>query len=136
MYIIKPEDFGYHLTFAGFIDAEEMQHWYDESKRILEDAPEAFGVFVDMRTLRPLPPDARVIMEEAQAFYKAKGMTRSVVILNDPITTMQFKNIAQKSGIYEWERYLDASTTYDWKTIGLDWIIHEIDPTGRILEIM
>ncbi|MFH1735871.1 MAG: hypothetical protein ABIE92_14280, partial [bacterium] len=112
------------------------QSWHNESKRALEDAPEAFGVFVDMRTLRPLPPEARVIMEEAQAFYKDKGMTRSVVILNDPITTMQFKNIAQKSGIFEWERYIDASTTYDWKEIGMDWVINDVDTIGRILEII
>jgi len=34
-------------------------------------------------------------------------MVRSVVILANTITKLQFKRIAQETGIYQWERYID-----------------------------
>ena len=128
MFSIEKKDFGYHLTFGGFIKAEEMGRWVEESKEVLENAPSAFGVFVDMRTLKPLPTESQPLMEEGQKLYKGKGMVRSVVILNDLVTTIQFKRIAKDTGIYEWERYLDAESEPEWEQVGLDWIQNGIDP--------
>ena len=54
-------------------------------------------------------------------------MERSVVILDNVITTMQFKRIAQETGIYQWERYIDASSTGNWQKAGEDWIVKGID---------
>jgi hypothetical protein len=81
-----------------------------------------------MRNLKPLPPDAQASMEEGQKLYKQKGMERSVVILNSASLTMQFKRIAKETGIYEWERYVDASKTADWEKVGLDWVKKGVDP--------
>jgi len=81
-----------------------------------------------MRSLKPIPPESIPKMEEVQKHYKMKGMTRSVVILNTAITTMQFKRIAKETGIYEWERYLDASKIDDWENIGIKWLTDQIDP--------
>lgn len=67
-------------------------------------------------------------MEEGQKLFKQKGMTRSVVILNSPIVTVQFKRIAKETGIYNWERYLDASSTPDWEQKGRRWLTDGIDP--------
>jgi len=85
-------------------------------------------VFVDMRTLKPLPPDAQPIMVAGQQLYKEKGMQRSVVILADAVTTMQFRRLAKESGIYAWERYLDASSNADWKKVGEAWLTQGVDP--------
>ncbi|HMV41143.1 MAG TPA: hypothetical protein PK079_09135 [Leptospiraceae bacterium] len=60
-----------------------------------------------MRTLKPLPPESQIHMQEGQKLYKEKGMVRSVVILANTITKLQFKRIAQETGIYQWERYID-----------------------------
>jgi len=87
-----------------------------------------FGVFIDMRTLKPILPDTQEFMQQGQKMYKLKGMKRSVVILHSSITTMQFQRIAKETGIYEWERYIDASKTANWEKIGIDWIKSGVDP--------
>ncbi len=128
MYKIEAKNFGYKLTFGGYIEAEEMKAWVSESEKVLAKAPKEFGVFVDMRTLKPLPSDSQNHMQEGQKLFKKKGMVRSVVIVDSAITKIQFKRIAQETGIYEWERYIDASSMSDWEHIGLGWITRGIDP--------
>ena len=128
MYKIERQDYGFKLTFADFIKADEMRQWVEESKKALAGAPPAFGIFVDMRDLKPLPQDAQAAMQDGQKLYKQKGMQRSVVILNSTILTMQFKRIAKETGIYDWERYIDASSVPNWEKVALDWIKNEIDP--------
>lgn len=128
MYKIEKKEFGYKLTFGGLIRGNEMKAWVADSKKELADAPESFGVFVDMRTLKPIPVDAQVQMQEGQQLYKQKGMIRSVVIVGNEVTKMQFKRIARRTGIDEWERYIDAETNPVWKKTGLEWIEQGIDP--------
>ncbi|OEU57610.1 MAG: hypothetical protein BA871_10695 [Desulfuromonadales bacterium C00003096] len=67
-------------------------------------------------------------MQDGQKLYKEKGMVRSVVILDNVITKMQFRRIGKETGIYEWERYIDASSVADWEKIGIDWLSKGIDP--------
>jgi hypothetical protein len=87
-----------------------------------------FGVFVDMRALGPLAPDARALMVEGRKMYKAKGMQRSAIILDNRATSMQLKRLAQQSGICKWERYIDATKRPDWEEIGVAWVILADDP--------
>jgi hypothetical protein len=105
-----------------------MQAWVEESKTALKSAGKDFGVFVDMRSLKPLVQEAQAVMQEGQKLFKAKGMARSVVILASAIITMQFKRIAQDTGIYQWERYIDSSTVPNWKEKGLAWVRDKVDP--------
>ena len=132
MYSIEQVDFGYKLTFEGFIETDEMKDWLSESEKVLENTTlEEFGVFVDMRKLYPLPPESRAIMEEGQKLYKTKKMIRSVVIVANIVTQLQFIRIAKETGIYEWERYIDASSVANWEQVGLDWIIDGKDPDKK-----
>jgi len=128
MHKIEKTNFGYKLMFGDFINADEMKKWVDESRSVLTNAKSEFGIFVDMRTLKPLPPDSQKFMQEGQKLYKMKGMVRSVVILDNPITTMQFIRIGKETGIYKWERYIDSSKTPDWEQVGIDWVKSNIDP--------
>ena len=128
MYKIEIKNYGYKLTFGGLIDAEEMKKWVADSKQALNTAPSKFGVFVDMRTLKPIEKESQAIMEEGQKLYKAKGMERSVVILESVLVTMQFKRIAKETGIYNWERYISAQDKPDWEKIGIAWIKDGVDP--------
>jgi hypothetical protein len=41
---------------------------------------------------------------------------------------MQFKRIAKQTGIYAFERYLDASKTPGYEKIGIAWIQNGVDP--------
>jgi hypothetical protein len=128
MFKIEKKPFGIKLTFGEFILKAEMEQWLEESKKALAGHEGVFGVFVDMRTLKPLPTDSQEVMVKGQQLYKKAGMTRSVVILDNSITTMQFKRLAKESGIYAWERYIDASTITNWEKAGVDWIVSGTDP--------
>ena len=128
MYKIQKEDYGYKLTFGEVINADEMKRWLKESREVLKSAESSFGVFVDMRTLKPLTPEAQQPMHEGQKLYKERGMVRSVVILDNAITKMQFKRIAHETGIYEWERYIDEQSDPNWETTGIEWIRDGKDP--------
>jgi len=127
MYNIEKKDYGFKLTFSGTVDASEMANWVKDAEKALVGQNGSFGVFVDMRELNPLTNEAKAEMEKGQKLFKEKGMQRSVVILNSAILTMQFKKIAQETGIYAWERYIDASNTPDWEAKGVAWIKNGIE---------
>lgn len=128
MYNIERKTYGYKLTFSGKITPEEMQMWVEDSKKKLTSSPSSFHVFVDMRSLKTLSSEAQMHMQDGQKLYKGKGMVRSVVVVDSTITKMQFQRIAKETGIYEWERYIDASGTSNWEKVGEDWIVSEKDP--------
>lgn len=131
MYRIEKKPWGFKLTFGDFIKHEEMNQWYEDAERELKLQSGAFGVFVDMRSLKPLPADAQKRMEDGQRLFKQKGLKRSAVILDSALTTMQFKRIAHETGIYQWERYIDASTHADWEKRAMDWLQSEVDPDTK-----
>jgi hypothetical protein len=81
-----------------------------------------------MRTLVPLRPDSQALMVKGQALYRAKGMQRSAVILNDAVVTGQFMRLAKESGIYAYERYIDASNDPQWHRHAEDWVRSGVDP--------
>jgi len=128
MYNIEKKNYGIKLTFSGFIQETEMAKWYHDFSKILMNMQYEWNVFIDMRYLKPLPKNSKQIMEEGQKLGSKKGVKRSVVILNDPITTFQFKGIAKKSGLNAIEKYIDASKHPNWEKIGLNWIERGINP--------
>jgi anti-anti-sigma regulatory factor len=130
MHKIEKKTSGYVLTFGGNITAEEMQQWVNESRNALESQQEAFSVIVDMRNLAPLTSDAQRAMVEGQQLYKQKGMTRSAVIVNNAVTAIQFKRLAQQSGIYKWERYIDGSQP-GFSETALAWVKQGVDPDAK-----
>ncbi len=128
MYKIEKKNYGFFMTLSGFIKADEMKQWVEESKKLLISQPKGFGVFADLRELKPMPSDAQQYMQEGQKLYKQKGLERSVVVLNSAATTMQFQRIAKETGVYQWERYIDASKIQNWLQVGIDWIKDGKDP--------
>lgn len=128
MYRIEKENFGYRLTFSGFIREDEMLEWVKESEKAVIGAPKDFGVLIDMKDLKPLPEGSQRHMQDGQKIYKKKGMSRSAVIVNGATTKMQFQRIAKETGIYDWERYIDSSSTVDWEKIAIDWVSSGVDP--------
>lgn len=128
MYSITKEAYGIKLVFSDLIGAEEMTKWVADAKASITGMPKDFGVFVDMRKLVPLQPEVQQIMVEGQIAFKGAGMVRSVVVVENPLTAMQFKRLAKNSGIYQWERYLSSSTETDWEKKGIAWIKDGVDP--------
>ncbi len=43
MYKIEKKNYGFKITFEGFIKEDEMKKWVEESKVILKTAPSSFG---------------------------------------------------------------------------------------------
>jgi hypothetical protein len=127
MYKIEKTDYGFRLEFEGFIKADEMREWYEESKRLLENTSKGFHVMVNIRKMKTLPPDAKKLFQEGQRYYVSKGGIRSAVIASDVITKDQLRNIGVKSGITEFEQYIDGSQP-DWEQKALDWLIKRIPP--------
>ncbi len=131
MYHIDKKPYGLHLTFAGHIPKHEMERWQQEITEVLAAMDAQLGVFVDMRDLELLPPESRPAMMVGQRTARKHGMQRSVVILRDKITALQFKGIAKETGIYAWERYIDADAEPNWEQVGLDWILNAVDPDHK-----
>ncbi len=131
MYKIDKKSYGPHLTFSGFIPQQVLEQWLADSKETLKSYPGDFVVFVDMREMELLAPESRPTMVEGQRYYRAAGMQRSVVILKDKITMLQFKGIAKETGIYEWERYIDANAEPGWEQVAMDWILNSVDPDKK-----
>ena len=128
MYQINSTHYGYRITLSGFIQPPEMQNWVNESEELLKKSPENFHVFVDMRSLKTLPKESQLLMEEGQKMYKTSGMVRSVVIVDNAITQMQFRRIAAKSGIDRWERYIDSSSVTNWEEAATGWLLSAVNP--------
>lgn len=128
MYKIKKQPYGLHLTFAGHIPADEMECWFSDFNKQVDEMESTFYVFVDMREMKMIPPDAQPALRKGQEYAHSHGMERSVVIVRDDVIRMQLRKIARQTGIIEWERYIDASVQTDWEQIGMDWIIDTVDP--------
>ncbi|NOQ27439.1 MAG: hypothetical protein GQ564_18915 [Bacteroidales bacterium] len=129
MYKIERRTSGYILTFSGLIDPDEMQRWSDESERILStEKSSSFGVIINMKDLQALSSESQALMVNGQKKYKAKGMKRSAVILNNEKICSQFKNLAIQSGIYSTERYIDSSNNSDPINTAINWVKDALDP--------
>jgi hypothetical protein len=129
MYKIEKRPSGYILTFSGVINSTEMQNWYDDSKSALaNETSNSFGVIIDMKELQPISQETQAIMVAGQGLYKQKGMKRSAVVLASSAISMQFKRLAQESGIYATERYIDASYFSNPIDIAVKWVKDGIDP--------
>jgi hypothetical protein len=128
MYKIEKRPSGFLLTFSGKIAKDEMTRWLNESKTQLITVSGKFGVIIDMRELAPIDGETQAVMVEGQGLYKAKGMAKSAVILSNPVVTQQFKRLGQQSGIYAFERYIDASANSNWSGIAVAWVRDRIDP--------
>ncbi|MCE1187998.1 MAG: hypothetical protein LWX56_02565 [Ignavibacteria bacterium] len=128
MYKIEKKGYGFKLVFEGFIKIDELQDWVEDSKKALTGAPKKFGVLIDMRTLKPLLADAQEVMVQGQGLFKSAGMERSAVLVPNSLVANQFKRLAQTSGIYAFERYIDASAVSNFETVAEEWIRLAKDP--------
>lgn len=128
---IEKKPYGYKIFFSGIISSSEVENWLAESSEILEKSPKQFSVFIDMQEMEILPVACQTNMFEGQKLYKRMGMERSVVIVRDRLTAMQFRLIAQKTGIYSNERYINASVNPNWEREAMDWLLHSVEPACK-----
>lgn len=129
MWKISKQSFGFVLTFASPMSAQDMQAWIAESKQMLaEPLPAGWGVVVDMRELSALTAEAQKLMQAGQALYKQAGMKRSAVAVRDAVTAMQFRRLARNSGIDQWERYINVQQVAQWQSAAKRWVVEGSEP--------
>lgn len=122
-------DYGFRVHGPGYITPAEARAWFEDLRsrvRALEGKP--FGLLVDSRTQKANPPDTQELIKEAMVWLRGHGMERSVVVLDSTVALIQILRLAKATGVYAYERYLDALKEPDWEAKALDWIIRGIDP--------
>ncbi len=132
MIIYEKTDYGLYFKFSGIIKLSEITEWKEWIVTTVADLDDGYAVFVDMREIDIMPAECKAEVEAVQKFCVSHNFSRSVIVLNDPMTAMQFKLIAKKTGVYEHERYVDASTCEDWEKKAMDWLLHAVDPDAEI----
>ena len=131
MFSINHTDYGLRVRLSGTMSAREIDAFSDGMRDAISVWTNPFAVFVDMRDLEPLGVVAQQGIIDIHAMGLKAGAMRSVVILNNSTTMVQFKRIALQTNVYEFERYLDATAEPNWEEIGLKWLTEGIDPDAE-----
>jgi hypothetical protein len=122
-------DYGFRSTAPGYIIPAEARLWFEDLKaRVLRLEGRPFGLLVDSRTQKSNPPESQEIIREAMVWLRAQGMQRSVVVLDSTVALIQILRIAKSTGVYSYERYLDALKDVHWESKAVDWLVNGIDP--------
>ena len=122
---------GFQFILAGQVTAQEMQAWMNDVQRHLLSSPKDFGLLLDLRTLAPLSPAATTTLATGIQLCQQRGLRRTAVIVLKRATKLELARLAKESGIDQWERYLSADDTPDWRERGLAWIDQGIDTERR-----
>jgi hypothetical protein len=128
----EKKDYGIYINYSGIITFYEITEWKKWIEKTVPTIDGDFCVFVDMQKMEILPANCKEKVEEVQQLCRKAGFSRSVIILNDQVTALQFKLIARKTGIYKFERYVDASNNEDWEQLGMDWLLNAVDPDKKL----
>ena len=131
MYTMERTTYGLYIEVRDTLSKVDAEQWVEDLKAAITDINGEFSVFSDLRRVLLLSPESKDAVQTGEMYARKHGLVRSVIILNDEITVQQLRGIARLSGVYEWERYIDASAVGNWEQIGLDWVIHGIDPDEK-----
>ena len=124
---IQETEYGYRITFAGFVQQDGAEKLLAAMQSNIRHRP-GFSVLVDMRASRAFPAEAQEIVKKAIFFCREAGMERNVVVLDSAIAALQARRLARETGIGDWIRYIDASSSPDWESVALAWLERGIDP--------
>jgi hypothetical protein len=122
-------EFGIRVYAPGYITPKEMRIWFEELKpKVQALGGKPFGLLSDIRTQRANPPESQEVLKEALIWLRHQGLTRSVVVLDSMVALIQTLRLSKVAGLYDTERYLDASKEPDWEQKALDWLTRSVDP--------
>lgn len=136
MYSVEAEDYGIKLTVSGVIYLDEAKEWLREYREKLVEMMarnKPFGHMVDLRGFEPSTPEVQEVTKIAMREFKRAGGKRSAVILDSAIVVMQIKRLAKETGIYDWERYIDAKKFSNPEDRAYAWIVGGVNPTSYVL---
>lgn len=122
-------DYGFRVHAPGYITPAEARAWFEDLKarvQALEGKP--FGLMVDSRTQKANPPDTQELIKESMVWLRSHGMVRSVVVLDSTVALIQILRLAKATGVYAYERYMDALKDPEWEAKAVGWIKDAVDP--------
>ncbi|MBN1173616.1 MAG: hypothetical protein JXA67_15710 [Micromonosporaceae bacterium] len=119
--------YGYKTEISAPFAPEAAASWFEDIKRVV-GAPHPFGQLVDLRGQKPYSEATNQIIEDAMRYVRQQGMQRSAVIVASAVTKMQIMRLAKETGMYDYERYFDASSDPQWERKAVDWIERGVDP--------
>jgi len=128
MYNIEVTDYGMKHTFCGVLDAGELKQWFEESKLLLSSFGKQFNMVVDMRDVQPLGNQAEDIFCKGTKLFGEYGLKRGAVIMENMEVARQMRHVAKFANVQHEERYIDATTSRNWKKLCQDWVVGGIDP--------
>ena len=128
MYKMEKKNYGYKLTFSGFLNTTEIEAYIKELKSYMDENAGMFGIMIDMRDMKPLAPESQEALTSSQKLVSNR-LTRSATIVNDnAIIKMQFKRLSKQSGVVDTKRFIDASSDSNWEVLAENWISKGTEP--------
>jgi hypothetical protein len=124
----EPAPYGLRSAIFGFFTLEEANDWRKDYERIVPTLQPGFGQLVDLRDKKAYTPEVNQVIQDVMRYVREGGMARSAVVLSSAMTKMQISRLAKETGMYEYERYFDATADKDWERKALDWIQNGVDP--------
>lgn len=123
-------EYGFRLNAPGYITPPEAKAWFEDLRtKVAVKKGRPFGLMVDIRGQKANPPETQEIIKQAMGWLKQNGMVRSTVVLDSTVARLMMVRMAKQSGVYEWERYIDASKDPDWEHKAIDWIVNGSEPS-------
>jgi len=130
--VFEQTSYGVRCTIVDPLTYEDAVEWLKETCRLAQayrDKQVRFGQLMDLRGRSGRPqPEQQKLIAESMRFVRECGLTRSAVVVQDPVFALKIKQSAFETGMYEWERYLSAASTPDWERKAIAWIEKGIDP--------
>lgn len=131
MYTMERTTYGLFIKVRDSLSKAEAEQWVKDLKAATTEINGEFGVIADLRQVLILSPESKDAVQAGEMYAREHGLVRSVIILGDEITAQQMKGIARCSGVYEWERYIDATGEPNWEQVAVDWILNAVDPDKK-----
>jgi hypothetical protein len=128
MYENEPTEYGFQMTFGGFMDRDEMETWADEVEQALEQTPAEWHCYVDMRPLETMSEDGQQLMSKVKSDCHDEGLHRVATVVESPTVRLQFEQMSEGTGSTANERYLDAQSTEQPEKTAIAWVKDGIDP--------
>ena len=128
MHEITKEKYGVKIVVAGLISDDEVESAISELKNIFMQMKGEYCAIVDIRDCKAVTEKGQKIISEAMMFSRESEILRSAIIVSNPVAAAQYRRMAIESGIYNRQRYIEASVFENWEELALDWINNGVDP--------
>ncbi|MEZ3117135.1 hypothetical protein RYH80_14560 [Halobaculum sp. MBLA0147] len=130
MYDNTPTEYGYEMTFTGFIEIDEMRTWATTVRDALDGhESDEWHCLVDMRDLDAMSPKAKDVMTEVKTECHREGLDRVATVVSDTTTRLQFQQMSRGTGAVA-ERYVAADQHETPLGVARAWVRDGVRPEG------